>query len=47
MRLLIKEDNTIERDQKKILLEQRKFYNKLYTSNPNTRFLYSNDTTKK
>ena len=44
MRMLIKEDNTIECSAKKILLEQRKFYSKLYKTDPTTRFMYENDT---
>ena len=41
------EDNTITRDQKKILAEQLKFYRKLYTKNPNAAFVFQNETTQK
>ena len=42
MKTLIKEDGTILRDQKKILLEQVSFYKKLYTSRPDIYFSYIN-----
>ena len=41
---LILEDKTIIRDQGKIIAEQHKFYKRLYTSNPNVFFAYTNDT---
>ena len=47
MKCLIKEDGSILRDQKKILLEQLTFYRKLYKSNPEVFFDYENDTNKK
>ena len=44
MKCLIREDGTICRDSKKILLEQRKFYAKLYSKDPNVYFKYINKT---
>ena len=46
MKILIKEDNTIVRDQRKILMEQRKFYNKLFTANPQVSFQLINESGK-
>ena len=42
MKQLIEDDGSIERDQKKILMEQVNFYRKLYTSNSNVFFEYEN-----
>ena len=41
------EDNTVTRDQRKILLEQAKFYRKLYSKDHGIFFKLSNDTTQK
>ena len=43
IRQLICEDNSITRDLKKILLEQKKFYAKLYTNNPEVAFHFTNE----
>ena len=47
IRKLILEDNTIVRDQSKILQEQYKFYKKLYTKDPKVKFALENDTEQK
>ena len=39
LRALLCEDNTITRDQAKILKEQEKFYKKLYSKNPEVQFM--------
>ena len=44
MKMLIKDDGTIIREQKKILQEQLKFYRKLYKNDPNVYFNYTNHT---
>ena len=44
MKMLIKEDGSIVRDSKKILLEQYKFYKKLYSADPKVYFSYTNNT---
>ena len=44
MRELITEDNKITRDQKVILMEQHKYYKKLYSSNPRIAFMLQNDS---
>ena len=41
MKRLITEDNTVVRSQKKILLEQQKFYNRLYSKNPQVLFQFT------
>ena len=47
LKAVLCEDNSITRDQKKILNEQRKFYQKLYTQDPNVVFTYVNEVHKK
>ena len=47
MKCVIKEDGLICRDSKKILFEQRKFYNKLYSHNPEVFFHYKNNNSEK
>ena len=42
MKYLIKQDSTIERDHKKILQEQLKFYQQLYSSDRDVYFTYTN-----
>ena len=44
MRAIILADKTITRDQKKILLEQHKFYRKLCTTDKKVIFTYENET---
>ena len=44
MRRLLLTDNTISSDQKKILIEQNKFYRKLYSKNPEVEFSLQNES---